>query len=112
MSEHKELSLGKKYLIPQLAAFTGLPFWYPFMARCVYTEANFIQPNFSSKYNLYFKNPINSFRGITPFAIGQLFYPILDISATEISASLAQNGNPTINHKLGGAILTGILSAS
>jgi hypothetical protein len=111
MTEHKELSLGKKYLIPQLAAFTGLPFWYPFMARCVYTETNFIQPNFASKYTSYFKSPMNSFRGISPFAIGQLFYPVLDISATEISTSLAQNNNPTIKHKLGGAVLAGVLSA-
>lgn len=106
----------KQYGISQASALTALVVWYPAMARCVFTEANFVEPNFTNKYFEYFSKPINSYRGIDVYFMGQFFYPLLDLSTTKFSKLFSQittgkrDSEPEFEHKLCGGIMTGALS--
>jgi hypothetical protein len=82
----------QEYTRSQIAAFGGLSFWYPAMARCMYREANFIRPGFDQKYSEYFhyKNLRNNYRGIGPFAIAQLFYPVMDLTYQRLSKQIGK----------------------
>lgn len=82
-------SLSKQYLVSQLSSYTALGTWFPFMARCIYTEANFIKYDFKKSYRNYFSELKNNYKGISPFAYAQLFYPVLDLSVSKLSKYFA-----------------------
>ncbi|CAH6419805.1 Hypothetical protein HVR_LOCUS886 [uncultured virus] len=122
MAEQNINQFIQKYGIIQLSAYTALPCWYPFMARCLYTEANFIEKNFTKLFKGYFNlaNGVtihnlkisfnNHYKGIGPFAFGQLFYPVLDLSTTKMAKYLAGNNIPESKHIVSGAMIVGGLS--
>ena len=119
---NSENSLHKKYLISQMSAGTALVLWFPAMARCIYTEANFINPNFNHLYHNYFGNFNhlyhnyfgkfkNNYKGITPFAFAQIFYPILDLSTSQLSKVLANHNKVEFKHNLCSSMIVGAGSA-
>ena len=100
-------NLRKQYFVSQSAALTALTCWFPFMSRCVYTEVNYIKPTFKEEYKKYFSRFINSYKGIEPYFVAQFFYPIIDISTTQIAKILAKNNTPQFEHNLIAATITG-----
>ncbi|CAH6421671.1 Hypothetical protein KVN_LOCUS403 [uncultured virus] len=110
MDYNKETTIWKQCLIPQLSAFTALPFWYPAIAKCTFTEANFVKPSFNSIYKIYFSKIFNNYKGIETFFVAQLFYPAFDISTSKMSKVFAGNEKPNFLHELSASICTGIWS--
>lgn len=103
----------KNYTNTQVSAYTALGCWYPLMARCIYTESNFTNPNFKKMYQDYFsrKGLMNNYKGISIFAVAQLFYPMLDITTQKTIKFLAREKEVEFKHKIIGSTMIGGASA-
>ena len=112
--ETKKSSATRNYLVYQASAYTAFSFWFPAMARCLYAEGNFWKPEFYSMRRKFFALPgnwRNYYRGSSPFASAQLFYPALELSYHRCTQLLAgKNNDPTFKNKFQSSVTIGALS--